>query len=208
MDSQQQSDDNAGPLAGTDSREAHPGVRALPTLTTKRLVLRPPVDEDAPAFQRICADPGVASMAGGIPHPYPEGEALDWIQTQRKQLADGRGGALSITLRDGGAVIGDVSLRVEADDHRAEIGFILGREHWGAGYATEAAGAMTRCALTDLGLNRVYGLVYVSNTPSIRVFEKLGYTREARLRENALHDGVFEDDLLFAMLRRDLENLP
>ncbi|MFG0275461.1 MAG: GNAT family N-acetyltransferase [Phycisphaerales bacterium] len=201
---EQQSESQSG--AGTVAPgAAHAGIHTMPTLSTGRLLLRPVVEDDAPAFQRICADAEVASMSGGIPHPYPDGEALDWIRTNEKRLAEGLGGAVAITLRETEEVIGDVTLRLEPDDHRAEIGFILGRDHWGAGYAAEAAGAVTRFALTELALNRVYGLVYVSNTRSARVFEKMGYTREARLRQNALHDGVFEDDWLFAMLRTDLE---
>lgn len=181
----------------------HPGVHALPRLRTERLALRPVEEADAAEFQRICADPGVASMAEGVPHPYPEGEALAWIRRQRAQLQRGAGGALAVTLRKTGALIGDVCLRVEAGDRRAEIGFLFAREHWGRGYATEAAGAVSRCAFEDLGLHRLYALVYVSNEASARVLEKAGFTREARLRENALRDGVFEDDWLYARLAGD-----
>ena len=183
----------------------HPGVRDLPTLETMRLVLRPLRDNDADAFQRICDDPEMARNVEGVPYPYPDGAALEWIRGVRDQLDRAEGGALAITLRDTGEVIGDVMLRVNAANHRAELGYILGREHRGRGYATEAAGAMVRCAFEALGLRRLFALSYVRNEASCRVLEKLGFRREARLRENTLCDGVFEDDWLYALLRSEWE---
>lgn len=183
----------------------HPGVHALPTLETERLVLRPPVDADAAAFHGVCDDAELSRNVEGVPHPYPDGMALEWIREQRAQLKRGEGGALAITLREGGEVIGDVTLRVNAQNHRAELGYILGREHRGRGYATEAAGAMVRCAFEQLGLRRLVALTDVRNEASCRVLEKLGFTREARLRENTLCEGVFEDDWQYALLRSEWE---
>ena len=186
----------------------HPGVYELPALSTARLTLRMVEDTDADDFQRICSDAEIASWAGAIPIPYPEGEAAGWIASQREQLARGEGSSFAIVETSSGRVVGDVSLRVEPVDHRAEIGFILDRAHWGNGYATEAVAAVVRSAFEDMGLNRLYAYVYVTNAASIRVFEKLGFVREARLRENAMHNGAFEDDWLYAMIRADWEALP
>ena len=59
-----------------------------------------------------------------------------------------------------------------------EIGYLLGREHWGNGYATEAALAVRDWALAELGLERLIALIYPGNVRSIRVAEKLGMEPE------------------------------
>jgi len=59
-----------------------------------------------------------------------------------------------------------------------EVGYLLGREHWGNGYATEAALAVRDWALAELGLERLIALIYPDNVRSIRVAQKLGMEDE------------------------------
>jgi RimJ/RimL family protein N-acetyltransferase len=67
--------------------------------------------------------------------------------------------------------------RLEGDAER-ELGWKLGREYWGGGYATEAALACRDWALGELGLTRVISLIALENTASIRVAEKIGESFE------------------------------
>jgi RimJ/RimL family protein N-acetyltransferase len=71
-------------------------------------------------------------------------------------------------------------------DHGAEqeVGYILAREHWGKGYATEAATAVRDHALGTLGLRRLVSLVADGNDASARVAVKLGMSLE---REVSFH---------------------
>ena len=64
---------------------------------------------------------------------------------------------------------------------RPELGWKLGREAWGNGYATEAAIACRDWALGELGLTRLISLIALENTPSIRVAERIGETFEREL---------------------------
>lgn len=59
-----------------------------------------------------------------------------------------------------------------------EVGYLLGREYWGRGYATEAALAVRDHALGELGLERLIALIYPENTRSIAVAGKLGMEHE------------------------------
>jgi ribosomal-protein-alanine N-acetyltransferase len=62
--------------------------------------------------------------------------------------------------------------------HEREIGFVLGREHWGRGYATEAAAAMRDHAFGALGLTRLASPIHPDNEASKRVAAKIGMTYE------------------------------
>jgi RimJ/RimL family protein N-acetyltransferase len=82
------------------------------------------------------------------------------------------------------------------DRAEVEIGWLLAREHWGDGYATEAAVAARDWAFTELGLPRLVSLILPGNDRSVRVAEKLGETYERDV--TTIHG---QTTLLFAVAR-------
>lgn len=160
-------------------------------LETERLLLRAPVAADAEALAPMYADPEVMRYVG-------EGRPLTRAETERsvKRMiqrweADGFG-LFTAVRKDDGAVIGRVGLlvwntdtwepttRAEAEDGRTEVevGYTLGRDYWGRGYATEAAGAVRDFALRELGADRLIALIIHGNTASENVARKLGLEYE------------------------------
>ncbi len=115
------------------------------------------------------------------------GEALQWA-IERK--ADGR-------------VLGSVTLMPDADQPRAELGYILGREHWGRGYAGEAQRRVVDHAFDDLGLHRLEADTHPDNAASTRSLERLGFSREGLLRERWLVGGEFSDSVVWGLLASD-----
>ena len=163
-------------------------------LETDRLLLRAPVPEDADALAPMYADPEVMRFVG-------DGRTLTRAQTERsvrrmieRWEADGFG--LFTTVRkDDESVIGRVGLlvwntdtwepttRADAADvpSEVEVGYTLGREYWGQGYATEAAGAVRDYALGELGAGRLIALIIHGNTASENVARKLGLDYERNI---------------------------
>ena len=161
------------------------------SLETDRLVLRAPVPQDADALAPMYADPEVMRYVG-------DGRTLTRSETERsvrrmieRWEADGFG--LFTTVRkDDETVIGRVGLlvwntdtwepttRAEAADvpSEVEVGYTLGREYWGQGFATEAAGAVRDYALGELGAARLIALIIHGNTASENVARKLGLEYE------------------------------
>ena len=82
--------------------------------------------------------------------------------------------------------------------HHAELGFAVSRDRWGQGYATEAARAILDFGFADLGLRRIYATCRPENVGSSRVLEKIGMSREGRLRDHVLIRGDWRDSLLYA----------
>lgn len=86
-----------------------------------------------------------------------------------------------ITDRDG-RVIGSTGLNVETL-YRAVTGYMLARETWGHGYATEVTKAMTDVA-ESLGIVRLAALCHPDNRASVRVLEKVGFILEGVLHRH------------------------
>jgi ribosomal-protein-alanine N-acetyltransferase len=162
-------------------------------LETDRLVLRPPVPEDAEALAPMYADPEVMRYLGN-------GRTLTRAQTERsvQRMIDGweaDGFGLFTTVRkEDETIIGRVGLilwnpetweptRASSEGPKElEVGYTIGRSFWGRGYATEAAAASRDFALERLGARRLIALIIHGNDASERVALKLGFQYERGIR--------------------------
>jgi ribosomal-protein-alanine N-acetyltransferase len=175
-----------------------------PTLTTERLVLRPFTPDDAAAVHAHLGDREVASTTATIPHPYPDGAAEAWIATHAARHEAGEAAVLAITLRDGGALVGSIEMRMDLANRRGELGYWVGRAHWNQGYATEAARAVTRWGVRVMGLHRVHAAHLSRNPASGAVLRNAGMRHEGTLRGHVLKWGVMEDLDVWAVLEDEL----
>jgi [ribosomal protein S5]-alanine N-acetyltransferase len=176
-----------------------------PTLATPRLLLRPFVPSDADAVHAHLQDRAVASTTALIPHPYPPGAAETWIATHAARHDSGEAVILAITLAESGALIGSVELRMEAAHRRGELGYWIGRAHWGRGYASEAAGALLRWGVRTRGLHRVHAAHLSRNPASGGVLRKIGMRHEGTLRGHVDKWGVMEDLDVWGVLEDEVE---
>jgi ribosomal-protein-alanine N-acetyltransferase len=178
-----------------------------PTLTTKRLILRPFVHEDAAEVTRLVSDRRIADTTLNIPHPYDETTAEAWIGTHQEVAERDEGLTLAVTERASGAIVGAVGLTIKRAHRRAELGYWVGVEHWGRGYATEASRAMLDHAFDILELSRVVAHCLTRNAGSWRVMEKLGMQREGQLRQHVVKWDVPEDIWIYGILREEWTTL-
>jgi RimJ/RimL family protein N-acetyltransferase len=139
-----------------------------------------------------------------LPHPYPPGEAERYLASQQAEGEAGRAVTFVIEQQQDGRFAGVVEIRaIEREHLQAELSFWLKREHWGHGYMSEVIGTVVQYGFTDLELNRLYAYHMARNPACGRVLEKNGFRREGLLRERVRKWGVFEDVLLYAILRRE-----
>ncbi len=111
---------------------------------------------------------------------------------------------LGVELAGSAELVGIASLTVRDFALReADIGFILAREHWGKGYATEAVRTLLAKGFGPLNLHRIYGECDPANPGSARVMEKAGMRREGYMRESRRQKGQWVDRLLYAMIESD-----
>ncbi len=111
---------------------------------------------------------------------------------------------LAAILKTDHKLIGNCGIRLDTPDaHQADIGYEFSPEHWGKGYATEAAQAMVHFGFTTLQLHRIWSWCIADNIRSARVFEKLGMQLEGRLRENEHFKDRWWDTLVYGMLKSE-----
>ena len=175
-------------------------------LETPRLVLREYTKDDSTAVLAYQSDPRYLRY-------YPwEGRTLDDAQRFVRTFIDWQSESprrrfqLAVLLRESGALIGSCGVRRKPDDDtEADIGFELSPEHWGRGYATEAATAMAEFAFRELGVLRLSSWCIAENAASARVLEKLGMSLEGRLPAAEHFKGRDWDTLLYGMTRERRE---
>ncbi|MCL4209068.1 MAG: GNAT family N-acetyltransferase [Phycisphaeraceae bacterium] len=172
-------------------------------LETDRLLLRPFTPEDAPVVQRYASDREVARTTLSIPHPYPDGAAAAWIAGHARGLETGLNPIFAITLREGAQLIGAIDLRLNPDHRWAEVGYVIYRPWWGAGYATEALRSVVRHGFETLGLHRIHAHHFGSNPASGRVLEKAGMRREGVWRQHICKWGEMLDVVQYGLLRAE-----
>ncbi len=87
---------------------------------------------------------------------------------------------------------------------RAELGYHLTSDAYKQqGFMTEALAAVIAYGLERMGLNRIEALIAPQNTPSRKLLERYGFTREGLLRQHYFVDGILEDSELYALLKKD-----
>jgi len=129
------------------------------------------------------ADPEVMRYIGnGAVRPPDRDLAARGIARWRNQWDEQGYGMCSVIIRETGEYAGWVMLAVPAFLPEilpaVEIGWRLRREHWGQGYATEAARELLRFGLTEAGLDRIVSIRDIGNKRSERVMDKLGLRYE------------------------------
>ena len=107
----------------------------------------------------------------------------------------------AIERRADGALVGAISLRVEHEHARAELGYWVGVPYWNHGYATEAARATVDWGFRHLPVQRVFAWHFTTNPASGRVLQKLGMRHEGRLRGHHVKWGESLDSDVYGVLR-------
>lgn len=152
-------------------------------LETERLVLREWRDADRPIYARYNADPIVRRFYKATLTPAETNELIDRFVAETAQ--DGFG-FMVVERKSDGAMLGDVGISrmgpilvdVLRGHPEVEIGWLLGKEHWGQGYCPEAARACLDYAFGVLGLPEIVAFTSTANRPSMRVMEKIGMLRD------------------------------
>ena len=150
-------------------------------IRTERLALRLPVASDAKlVFDGYARDAEVARWMGWRPHEdIATTDALlaSWIASWERG-----DGTLAFMIEDAASsrFLGVIDLNVGA--HGALLGYVLCREAWGRGVATEAARTIVNLAFEHLGVWRVWATCATQNAASRRVLEKVGMRHEGVLQ--------------------------
>jgi RimJ/RimL family protein N-acetyltransferase len=175
----------------------------IPTIHAPRVSLRPLTDNDVVLLYEIYSDPEVMRYWGGPPMKYPR-EAKDFLAEVREDLRQRKCIQWGIARREDNRIIGTFAFfSLDVVARKAEIGFALGRAHWGMGYMREALQAALAYGFEKMDLRRIEADVDPRNLPSIRLLERVGFRNEGCLRERWLVAGETQDAVFYGLLRRE-----
>jgi len=147
-------------------------------IETERLVIRPWQPDDRPAFTAVMSNPEVTQYLNGG-KPYTDTDVDQFLERQARQLAE-HGMCMGALVEKSTNVVAGISgVQPLGTTTDIEIGWILGRDAWGRGFATEAGAACMRYVLETLNRPRVVAIIDPGNAPSKRVAARLGMTYEA-----------------------------
>ena len=153
--------------------------RRVAELHTERLLLRQWREDDLEPFAALNADRQTMRY---FPSPPSREESDALAERSRQQIEEEGWGLWAVEVEGVTDFIGFVGLaRPSFEEHftpAVEVGWRLGREHWGHGYATEAAGAALRYGFAELGLDEIVSFTSTLNEPSWRVMERLGMSHD------------------------------
>jgi RimJ/RimL family protein N-acetyltransferase len=160
-------------------------------IETERLVLRKPRLEDATDLAVAYADPEVVRFMGDGSTATPA-EVERGIEQWLERWKNWGLSLFSLERREDKCVVGRAGFLLwdpetwQVPGDEVELGWLLAREHWGRGYATEAASALRDWAFEDRGLTRLISLINHANLRSIRVAERIGerYERDVEIDGN------------------------
>ena len=148
-------------------------------LRTERLLLRQWVQDDLEPFAAQGADPEVMRH---FPAPLSRAQSEALARDIARAIAQRGWGLWAVEVIGGARFIGFVGLNEPAFEAQftpaVEVGWRLSREHWGHGYATEAARAALDFGFDQLGLDEIVSMTATANARSRRVMERLGMTRD------------------------------
>ncbi|WP_421693301.1 GNAT family N-acetyltransferase [Aestuariivirga sp.] len=139
----------------------------MTTLTTARLTLRPPQDADTDELVRGLGNFNVSRWTGRVPYPYGPADAQAFLSHCQTLPAD----ALVLVILRQGEAIGVMGIE------QGELGYWLAEPHWGQGYGTEAARAVTDHAFMALGHTQLVASYHQENEGSRRILLGLGFRK-------------------------------
>jgi RimJ/RimL family protein N-acetyltransferase len=147
------------------------------TLTTERLRLRQWQASDLPAFAAMCADPRVMEH---FPRMLTRADCEQFAARAAEHFSAHGFGWWAVEVIGGAEFVGFVGLSIPSFEAHftpcVEIGWRLAFEHWGRGYATEAARAAVECGFGRLHLEEIVAFTVPANRRSRRVMERLRMT--------------------------------
>lgn len=173
----------------------------FPVITTDRLLLRPTTPADVEMVFFLRSDAGVLEYIDREPAPTHE-EALEFIKLITGNTSDNTGITWAICLSEAPAeMIGQVCFwRLDKQNHRAEIGYVLHPAYQGKGIMREAAAAVIKYGFTDMKLHSIEANINPGNLASKKLLEHNGFIREAYFRENYYFNGKFIDSEIYSLL--------
>ncbi len=175
-------------------------------ITTKRLILRRYTEDDNQDILDFVSHSSVANATPEIESTDAGVSRYIAMQNSYQPFEQDKCFDLAIEIKEDGKVIGLLSMVCKAHKQGA-IGYALGVDYRGQGYATEAARGLVGYGFATLNLHRIYADTESDNLAAWHVMERLGMRREGYFREAIFRDGEWLDILIYGILAAEWQEM-
>lgn len=168
-------------------------------IRSERLALRDFTTDDVDAAFMVVGDDRVTRWLSFDSRSRSEAEAMiDGVEA-RRQLVPRQEYYLAVEARDAGGVVGFARLGLDGIQ-AAKLGYAIAADHWGRGYASEAAQSLIDYGFRELRLHRISAAIGPGNAASITIADRTAMTYEGRIRDHVFTNGAWRDSLLYSIL--------
>jgi len=175
----------------------------FPVIETERLVLRRITNDDVNEVFELRSNPETMQY---IPRPLVKTtqDALDHIAVIEEKIVLNEGINWGITLKNNSELLGMIGFyRMQPENYRAEIGYMLSPKFHEKGFITEAVKRLITFGFDELKLHSIEAVIDPENFASEKVLQKTGFIKEAHLKECQFYDGRFIDKVIYSLLRHN-----
>jgi ribosomal-protein-alanine N-acetyltransferase len=179
------------------------GKNVFSEIQTKRLLLRKMEITDASVLYEYWSDKDVTRYMNILGFESIK-QAEDMIGLLNSLADSEKAFRWSIVCKGSKQILGTCGFNNwDKENQRAEIGYELGKQHWGQGFMTEALAGLISHGFGIMALNRIQALVEPENTVSRKVLMKLGFQEEGLLRQYEQVKGNFIDLMMYSILKNN-----
>lgn len=174
-------------------------------LETVRLLLRRVSKDDVNEIMELRGNPETMKY---IPRPLvkTEEDALHHFKMIDYKIENNEGINWAITFKGNPKLIGIIGhYRIQPENYRCEIGYMILPEFNGQGIITEAIKVVLEYGFNDLKMHSIEAIIDPRNLASERVLQKNGFVKEAHLLENEFYNGEFIDSVIYSILKRNFK---
>lgn len=168
---------------------------------TKRIRLRKMTAEDVAIYNKWSNDEEVIKST----YPNLDKYSMDDTQSFYQTISSSTNAKTFIIEEKVNGAIGITSfVNMDFFNRNAEYIIDIGEKAcWRRGYGEEAVSLMVNFAFKELNLHRIYLRVFSFNAPAIKLYEKVGFKHEGRMREAVFRDGKWHDVIMMGLLQKE-----
>jgi len=172
-------------------------------IETERLHLRPIENNDAIDLFNYRSDAVTNKFQGWIPKKLEDVyEFINKTSTEFDVVDSWF--QFVIAERNSKEILGDIGVHfLDIDKKQVEIGITLAKKQQGKGFASETLKGIIHYLFNKLDKHRIIASIDPENMNSIKLFERLGFIKEAHFRKSLLINGKWVDDLVYAILKNE-----
>ena len=176
-------------------------------LESERLILRTTDSNDKTELFAYRSDKETNKYQGWIPETIEDVETF--IGKIAKHINEpGSWFQFSIIEKESQKIVGDLGLHFwDKENKQVEIGCTLNKKYQNKGYATESLRTVINYLFAGLNKHRIFASIDPNNENSIRLFERIGFRKEAHFVESLFINGKWEDDLIYSLIEKDWEKI-